>query len=240
MNEAMKRKLILFIISFVAISLQAAVAEEKVEKSLYSGEFTYVIGPGDVLEINVWRHPDLNTQATVRPDGKVSFPLIEEIYACNISPSALKKEIAKKLSKFIQDPEVTVNVLTFQSKKFFVMGEVNMPGVYPFEGSEGAFEAISKAGGYKQNTAALKSVMLIRKGYSSKPEVLRLNIYKLITKGDLSQDVKLDAADIIFVPKTFIADIDTFIDQFFTKTDPVLKYYLDIYDVKHPGRRYLR
>ncbi len=237
----------MFACFFMAYSIIAARAGEElilgqkqaaVDNALYGGNFAYIIGPGDTLEINVWRHPDLTTQVTVRPDGKISFPLIDEISVSNISPGALKNDIAKRLSTIIQEPQVTVNVLSFQSKKFFVLGEVNNPGLYPFAGGEGVLDGIAKAGGYKQDTAALKSVILIRRGYGSKPETLRLNIYNLITKGDITQDVKLDTADVIFVPKSFIANVNTFVDQFFTKTDPVLRYYLDIYDVKNPGRRY--
>jgi len=212
--------------------------EEQSKANLYSGDFTYIIGPADVLEISVWRHPDLTTQVTVRPDCKIAFPLIEEVSACNVTPQSLKKELASKLKRVIQDPEVTVNILNFQSKKIFVIGEVGRPGLYPFDGNEGVFEAITKAGGYNRETAALRSVMLIRRGYSDKPKVLKANILNLIKKADASQNFKLETGDIVYVPKTFISDVNQFINQFFTQTDPVLKYYLDVYDVRHPSRRW--
>jgi len=209
------------------------------EPGVYTGNFAYVIGPGDTLEIKVWRHPDLENNAVVRPDGQISFPLIGDIYACDSTPAELKDKIASGLRKVINDPQVTVNVTGFQSKKIFVLGEVNRPGVYPFEGRVSVLDAISKAAGYKEDTAALKSIILIRRGYSLNPKALRVNIYDVIAKGDVKQDIFLEPADIVFVPKTFIANIDTFIDQFFTKTDPVLQYYLDIYDIRHgtPGTR---
>ncbi|MFA5286743.1 MAG: hypothetical protein WC394_00510, partial [Candidatus Omnitrophota bacterium] len=93
-------------------------------------------------------------------------------------------------------------------------------------------------GGYTRETAALKSVILIRQGYSSKPKVIKANILKLIQKADVSQNYKLEAGDIVYVPKTLISDLDQFIDQFFAQTSPVLKYYLDLYDVRHPSRRW--
>lgn len=238
------KKLIISIIVLIAAFTTIARAEDKPadkkqvssEKDSAAGDFTYIIGPADVLQISVWKHPDLTTQVTVRPDGKIAFPLVDELDASNASPSALKKEIAGRLSAIINNPQVTVNVIDFQSKKFFVVGEVDKPGVYPFEGNEGVFEAISKAGGYKEATAALKSVMLIKRGYTSKPRALRANIYNLITNADMSQDLKLEDGDIVFVPKTFIANVDTFIEQFFSKTEPVLKYYLSLYAAKHPSR----
>ena len=234
---------ILLILSCVTCSYplsQSSGVEEQAKKgdTINIGDFTYIIGPADVLEVSVWRHPDLTTQAVVRPDGRIAFPLIDEIYACNITPEALKKEITIRLSKIIQEPKVTVNVVSFQSKKIFVIGEVGRPGVYPFDGNEGIFEAISKAGGYTRDTAALRSVMLIKGGNSPKQKVIKANILNLIQKADLSQNYKLEAGDIVYVPKTLISDIDKFIDQFFAQTDPVLKYYLDLYDVRNPSRRW--
>ena len=140
-------------------------------KDIYTGEFTYQIGPGDSIQINVWQHPDLNMQIRVRPDCKIAFPLIDEINVFNMTTEALKKELTVKLSRIIQDPEVTVNAVGFQSKKFFVLGEVNQPGVYPFEGRERVLDAISKAMGYKEESAALPCLptvsSMLRRSHSS-------------------------------------------------------------------------
>lgn len=235
--------LIIFLIMILAGQIMAAPSQQVKPGSaeakpapLYSGEFTYIIGVGDFLEITVWRHTDLNTKAVVRPDGKIAFPLIEELAVCNLTPSGLKDEIAKRLSKTIRDPQVTVNILGFESKKFFVLGEVKNPGVYPLEGKFDVLEGISRAGSYKDDTANLKSVILIRRAYAAKPEAKRLNIYEVIKNADFSQNIPLEAGDIIFVPKTFISEVNKFIDIFLTKTDPAIQYYLDIMDVKHGGR----
>jgi polysaccharide export outer membrane protein len=229
--------LFIFVNTFLASAQEGAIKENKqlAPVEFYSGEFTYIIGPGDILEINVWRHPDLRTQAKVRPDGKIAFPLIEDIYVCNLTPLALKKEIAQQISRIIRDPEVIVNVIGFESKKYFVLGEVYRPGVYPFEGRVRVIEAISRAAGYKEDTAALKSIIVIRRGYTANPKAIRVNILNVIRKGDISQDIFLEPGDIVFVPKTFIANLNKFIDQFLTKTDPALQYYLDIYNIRQPG-----
>jgi len=238
----MKIRIVVLSIIFLLANIIFALAEDaafKNKDTLYSGDFTYLIGPGDILEVKVWRHPDLDTTMVVRPDGKISFPLIGSLSVCDLTTRTVEDRITVGLSKVINEPKVTVNVSGFQSKKIFVLGEVLRPGVYPFEGRVTVLDAISKASGYKEDTAALKSVMLIRKGYVAKPEVLRLNIYNVISKGDLKDNIYLEPQDIIFVPKTFIANVNTFIDQFFTKTDPVLQYYLDIYDIRSgtPGVR---
>lgn len=202
---------------------------------LYSGEFIYLIGSGDILEIKVWRHPDLETKAVVRPDGKISFPIIGDVSANNSTVAELENRIAVSLGKIINNPQVNINVVGFYSKKVFVLGEVNKPGVYPFEGRVTVIDAISRASGYREKTAALKSIIVIRGGDTPKAEVLRLNIYKLIKNGDPSQNIFLAPSDIVFVPKTFISDLNDFIELFFSKTDPVLQYYLDGYNIARPG-----
>ena len=228
--------MILFLIFTAHVSwAQTGEASETKDTALYTGNFAYQIGPGDTLQINVWRHPDLNMQIRVRPDCKIAFPLIDEIYVLNMTTDQLKKELTQRLSKTIRDPQVTVNLLGFQSKKFFVMGEVNQPGVFPYEGQEHILDAISKAMGYKEETAAIKSIIVIKRGYENKPKAVRVNLLDLIRKGDLKQDIAIEPGDIVFVPRTFISNVNKFVDQFFTKTDPVLKYYLDIYDIKNPG-----
>jgi len=94
---------------------------------------------------------------------------------------------------------------------------------------------MSRAAGYKPNSAALRSVMVVRRIYSAKPDVLRVNAYDIIQKGAFKNEVSLYPGDIIFVPKTFISDVSDFVNQFLAQTDPALQYYLDIYNIKNPG-----
>ena len=232
----MKKIIDIFIIGclFLAGFLSLGIASETAENG-----FTYIIGPGDELEITVWRHPDLTTQVRVRPDGKISFPLLDDVSAANLTPSQLKQQIAQDIAKRIRDPEVTVNVKSFKSKKIFVLGEVNLPGVYPYDGRSTVLEAIGKAAGYKKDTAALKSVIVLSRAYTKNPEAKRVNVWEIINDAKMENDIVLNAGDIVFVPKTFIANVNTFVDQFFTKTDPVLRFYLDIIDIdqRTPGGR---
>jgi polysaccharide export outer membrane protein len=226
------KKIILFFLMICFSGLAMAQIDPKGPGDMYTGEFTYQIGPGDVIEIKVWRHPDLTMQVRVRPDCKIAFPIVNEVNVNNSTPEGLRKDLELKLSKTIRDPQVTVNIVEFQSKKVFVLGEVNRPGVYPFEGRERVIDALGKAMGYKEDTAALKSIMVIKSGSAA---ATRINIYDFIHKGDVKQNVLLEPGDIVFVPQTFISNVNKFVDQFFTKTDPVLKYYLDIYNIRKPG-----
>lgn len=199
-------------------------------------ELRYIIGCGDVLDISVWRHPDLNKEVVVRPDGKIAFPIVNEIQASDLTPDELDLKLVAGLSRIIRDPDVTITVRSFTSNKIFVLGEVNLPGVYPFRGKMTVLEAIGMAGSYTDN-AVLQSIMIIRRGYIGRPQVMRIDMAEVIKKGNIKQDVVLQANDIVYVPKSFIAHIDTFIDRFFAKTYPALKFYLDSTD---PKNRFLR
>jgi protein involved in polysaccharide export with SLBB domain len=107
---------------------------------------------------------------------------------------------------------VTVIVAGFGSKNIFVLGEVDKPGAYPYKGGIRVLDAVSLAGGWK-NSAVLNSVMLVRKAFTDAPEAYRLNVYALIKKGDFSQNLDLKAGDIVYVPKSFIANIGGFIEN---------------------------
>ncbi len=199
--------------------------------------FSYVIGPGDQLDISVWRHPDLAAKVIVRPDGNISFPFVGEVRALDLTIPELTEKIRIGLVSVVNQPVVTVNVLSFQNQKVFVLGEVALPGVFPVDGRISVIEALSRAHGYKADTAQLNSVMVIRRGGpgGAGAQGFRLNIWDVINKGDFSQDITLAPGDIVYVPKTFIANVTTFIQEFFTKTDPAVKFYLDMYDAVHPG-----
>ncbi len=199
--------------------------------------FSYIIGPGDQLDISVWRHPDLAAKVIVRPDGNISFPFVGEVKALDLTIPELTDKIKYSLVNVVNQPIVTVNVLSFQNQKVFVLGEVALPGVFPFDGRITVVEALSRAHGYKADTAQLNSVVVIRRGGpgGQGAQGFRLNIWDVINKGDFSQDITLVPGDIVYVPKTFIANITTFIQEFFTKTDPAVKFYLDMYDAVHPG-----
>jgi polysaccharide biosynthesis/export protein len=181
----------------------------------YSSELSprgeYVIGDEDDLHILVWQNEDLNTDATVRPDGKISFPLIGEVEATGLTIPELNQAIAEKLKEYIRTPIVSVSLKKIGGKKIVILGEVSTPGVYSLAGRKTLIEAIAMAGGFNQNAVA-SSVLLIRGGLSS-PKGMRLNLSRALTKADMSQNVVLQYEDIIFVPKKFIANVNYFMTQ---------------------------
>ena len=162
----------------------------------------YTIGPGDVLEISIWQHPELNRTVTVRPDGRMSFSLIGDVNANGLTPAELDEVITKRLSEYVQKPEVTVIVtgISIRSTQILVLGQVTRPGAYPMEESLTVLEAIAKAGSYTE-TAGLKRVTITRQSRTETPKVIKVDLKKVITRGDRRGNVVLEPGDIVHVPK---------------------------------------
>jgi polysaccharide export outer membrane protein len=158
-------------------------------------EEDYILGVGDVLEISVWGHSDLSKKVVIRPDGKISLPLLDDIRAEGLTPSGLDEEITNLLAKHIPEPKVTVIVAEIKSKKIYIVGEVREPGVYPLLGRTTLLEAISMAGGILPNAN-------LRRGTILRPDegVLKVDFYRLLIRGEIDQNITLMAGDTIFLP----------------------------------------
>ena len=154
----------------------------------------YIIGAQDVLSVQVWRENDLSGEKVVRPDGKISFPLIGEMQASGITPDELAKNISAAFSKFINNPEVTVSLLAVNSKKYYIDGEVNKPGEYRLVTPTTILEALSEAGGFREFAKTTKIRVL--RGTTS----LKFN-YREVSHGKkMDQNVYLESGDHIIVP----------------------------------------
>jgi polysaccharide biosynthesis/export protein len=164
-----------------------------------SGPNFYRIGSGDILDITTWKEPDFSREEIlVRIDGKISFPLFDDVQAGGRTPLELKKDIQIKLKGFISNPVVTVTVRSPASKKIYILGEVVNTGEYPLVKNLTVLQAFALAGGFTE-WASKKEIILFRKE-SGKEKTIRIN-YKDILKGkDFSQNVQLQADDTIIVP----------------------------------------
>ena len=187
-------------------SEKAVVPQASVEPSV-----EYIIGEGDVLYISVWQNPDLEQEVIVRPDGKISFPLVGDLTAANLSITQLDQRLTERLKEYIRYPEVSVSIKKLGGKKVIVLGQVRSPGVYSVTGAKTILEAIGLAGGFTDH-AVSSSIILIRGGFAH-PEAKRINISKAIEMGDLRQNATLEAEDIVFIPKKFIANVNYFVSQ---------------------------
>ena len=173
---------------------------------------SFFLGSGDEIIIRVWRNDDLNREVQIDPSGNIYLPLVGEIHTTGLTISQLREEITERLSKYLVDPHVDVNVSSLKSQKVHVLGEVKSPGTFSLETNTMAWEAISKAGGFTTD-ANKKKVLLVRTKERT-AAVTALNIRDMLKKGEISQDMYLKNGDIIYVTPTFIANLTRFMTQF--------------------------
>ena len=158
----------------------------------------YLVGAGDVLQVVVWKESDLSRDVTVRLDGRVTVPLLGDVDAAGRTPKRLSEEIAARLGKFIEAPQVTVGVSTAASSRFYVLGQVERAGEFPFTGRTTVLQALAIAGGFK-DFAKTENILVIRrvKGVQT---FLPVNYKKIEEAKDLMQNVSIAAGDTILVP----------------------------------------
>jgi len=181
--------------SMAADKTGASVTETKQE---LMADPSYVIGPMDVLEIQVWKEPDFSRQVLVRPDGKITLPLIGDILASGMNTMGLKALLSEKLEDFVSKPGVTVIVLESHSKNFYIIGKINQPGTYPLNPDMTVLQAISVAGGLAE-WADKDSIRIIRRS-AGKEEMLSFDYDKVISGKKLEQNILLKPNDTIIVP----------------------------------------
>ena len=166
-------------------------------QSAASDEF--LIGPGDILAINVWKEAEMSRVVPVRSDGRISLPLIGELQSGGLTPRQLEAEITKQLRDYVAEPAVTVVVQEIHSRNINVLGMVNRPGSYPLAKTMTVVDAIATAGGFR-DFAKQKSIYVLRQNPDGTQSRLPFN-YKEAIKGlKPAQNVKLQPGDSIVVP----------------------------------------
>ena len=163
-----------------------------------TGDPSYVIGPTDVLDISVWKEPEVSRTVPVRPDGRISLPLLSDVQAAGLTPTQLAAHITESLKKFMTGPQVTVIVATINSQRIYILGEVTRAGAYPLLPGMTVLQALSGAGGFTQY-ANIKNIYVLRQ--ENGQQVKYAFNYKDVTNGKKSeQNVVLKAGDTIIVP----------------------------------------
>ncbi len=194
--KSLKISCFLFIIIFIIFILASpAICSD----ALQTGKKEYRIGSGDILEITTWKEPDFSREnILVRIDGKITFPLLDDLQAAGLSTLQLKKAIKKKVKEYVDNPVVTVTVQSPNSKKFYILGEIVRTGEYPLVKNLTVLQAFALAGGFTE-WASKKEIILFRREKGME-KILRIN-YKNIIKGkDFSQNVVIKSDDTIIVP----------------------------------------
>ncbi len=182
----------------------------------------YIMTPGDQLQIYVLGHPDISsTRAnndsayTVRPDGKLNFPLVGEIDVNGLTVFEFTNLLTKELSEYIINPKITVNVAKLGTTRVFVLGEVKKQGMHELTKSHRVLDALGAAGGFTEK-AAKKSIFLVRNRGTSEENVQKLNILNYMKKGDMSQNLVLQEGDCLFLTsnhKVTLLDIMLFVNR---------------------------
>ena len=163
---------------------------------------SYVIGPGDTVQVFVWRNADLTATVPVRPDGKVSTPLVEDMVAVGKTPSQLARDIEKVLAEYVRSP--TVNVIVTQPVGTFgqiqVIGQVTKPGSIPYRAGMKVLDAVLAVGGLTQFAAGNRTK--IERSSDNHKQELRVKLDALVNKGDMSQNLPLQPGDVLVIPES--------------------------------------
>lgn len=195
-------------------------APAPVEGTLQQGD--YVLQSGDVIDIKFFYNTELNERIIIRPDGKISLQLIDDVKAAGLTAHELDTLLKEKYRDILQTPEIRTIVQQFSAQKVYVGGEVNNPGILPLSANLTTIRAIFGAGGFK-NTASLDTVVVIREQQNQQPLFLTLNLKAGLDSKDMTNDIELKPFDVVYVPKTLIAKMDLFMEQYFEKLIPISK-----------------
>lgn len=202
--------LVLSGLTIPARAQQSASRKQNESKSVLSGKGNgdlrrpatedpdYSIGPQDVLNISVWKEPEVSRTVPVRPDGKISLPLLDDVQAAGLTPMQLASLIAERLRKYLTAPQVTVIVTEINSKRIYILGEVSRAGAYPLFPNMTVLEALSSAGGFTQ-FANLKKIYVLRDERGRKVKY-PVNYKEVVTGNKPEQNILLKAGDTIVVP----------------------------------------
>ena len=177
----------------------AAVAAPPAPSTGPPADAQYTVKPGDMLQVSVWKEPDLQGPVLVRPDGMFSFPLAGQMDARNKTVSELQQELTTKLKKFISDPVVTVSIQEIKGNKVYVIGQVQKPGDFIVNPRVDVMQALSMAGGTTP-FAALGDIMILRRNDSGQQQALPFKYTDVVRGRNLQQNIMLQAGDVVVVP----------------------------------------
>jgi polysaccharide biosynthesis/export protein len=199
------RSMVLFALCVSAIGAMTGCASRypAAPTSAMTSDYKYLIGPGDMVNIVVWRNPELSQSVPVRPDGKITTPLVEDLQAMGKDPSTLARDIEKALEKFIRDPIVTVVVTTFvgpYSEQIRVIGEATKPQVLAYKQKMTVLDVMIAVGGMT-DFADGNRAKILRPSDGNKEYSVRLR--DLVKRGDVSANVEMKPGDVLIIPQNW-------------------------------------
>lgn len=180
----------------------------------------YTLLPGDLVSVKFYYNPELNEDLTVRPDGKITMQLIGEVTAAGLTPETLAENLTQLYSSELAAPNVSVIVRKVSNQRVFVSGEVGKQGVVLLTQGMTLYQAIQKAGGLL-NTAQRSQVILIRRTAEGQPSGSAVDVRPIEEGAAPQNDVALQAYDMVFVPRSAIADVNVWVDQYIRQNLPI-------------------
>jgi polysaccharide biosynthesis/export protein len=179
----------------------------------------YRITRGDMLDIKFLYNPELNEQVPVRPDGRISLQIVKDVPVVGLTPAELTNILTEKYAAELKKPEITVIVRQFTSQKVFVDGEVSRRGLILLASPMTVFEAIAQAGGFTEY-ARKDEIIIIRRYQDKTPKITVVDMDKFVDGTDFGQDIMLAPYDIVYVPKSAIGNVNTWVDHYIRRMLP--------------------
>ena len=195
---AIVRGAVMAIAVAVPVASAAVAQEQGSEPSLPKPPADYVVGAGDVLGVVFWRERELTADVVVRPDGKISLPLMNDVEVAGLTPDQVRERVVGRAKEFVEDPNATVIVKQINSRWVYVTGQVGKPGPYPLTGPTTVLQLIATAGGVLEY-ADTKNIIVMR-NENGKPSYFRFNYKDVVRQRNLKQNIALKPGDTVVVP----------------------------------------
>ena len=186
----------------------------------------YLVHVGDEMRILVVDQPDFTAIVKVKPDGKISVPGAGEVLAAGRSLNELTEDVRTELRRLIRYPDVSIMLTTSAAELVYVLGEVKLPGNHRFQPEMTVLHALGMAAG-PQRSAKLSSVLVLRRSGPSELDVYQVDLEAAVKGNALGQDLYLQPYDVVFVPRTFIAGVNDFVDQFVRQNVTPFSAYIE-------------
>ncbi len=180
----------------------------------------YRLQVGDEISVLFWGSPELDQDLLIRPDGAISLPFVDEVQAAGLTPAELDRQLSELYLAELATPEITVIVRDVGGQEIFIGGEVDSPGSFPIRGTLTLYQSIQQAGGFL-DSARRSEVVLIRTLPSGERIAASVNVMGMVTGKNPQTDIRLQAADIIFVPRVKILNFSLFLERFFYDLLPI-------------------
>ncbi len=202
----------------------------------YSSEGPYRLRRGDKVQVSILFYPELETVTVVRPDGKITAPGLGDVTALGRTPEEVAADIQAYFSTLLRDPTTTLNVLAFGERNAYVFGQVQRPGPVNLQQRMTLTQAIAQTGSVTQD-AKLGTVVLLRRKTENTARAYRLDLTGVLKGESLAADIVLQPDDVVWVPRTFLANMDDFVHHVFSGLLPIPDLFIKSYDAIHVDER---